>query len=443
MSSIQRRLSFGLIGVLIVVAFLFLQSSLWFLERGLRHYLENDLRQETEVLLAALVREASGITLDQRRLSSNYHQPFSGYYFRVAIADETLRSRSAWDHLLPIPVTAGLQASLSEGPQAQQLLVYRADYQRFGKALIIIVAQDYTPILQSFRRIQWLALSLAGLGLLVVLILQRIIVTHAFRPLNNVRMQIAQLQKGQRMELDSQVPDELQALVQQINLLLMHTEATLKRSRNALGNLGHALKTPLAVLTSINARAELKALPAIQTDLRTQLDFIQRRVVRELARARLAGEALPGDHFDCATELPPLFATLEMIHKRSLNLLWQAAPGLRLPWDREDLLELLGNLLDNACKWAESRVLLNISTTTDGFLIEVEDDGPGIDREQREEVLNRGARLDEQVDGHGLGFGIVSDIVHHCHGTMTLDDSALGGLQVVINLPDPRLSRVS
>src|SRR5690606_17867185 len=180
-----------------------------------------------------------------------------------------------------------------------------------------------------------------------------------------------------------------------------------------------------------------------QTDLRTQLDFIQRRVVRELARARLAGEALPGDHFDCATELPPLFATLEMIHKRSLNLLWQAAPGLRLPWDREDLLELLGNLLDNACKWAESRVLLNISATTDGFLIQVEDDGPGIDREQREEVLNRGVRRDEQVDGHGLGFGIVSDIVQHCHGTMTLDDSALGGLQVVINLPDPRLSRVS
>jgi signal transduction histidine kinase len=127
-----------------------------------------------------------------------------------------------------------------------------------------------------------------------------------------------------------------------------------------------------------------------------------------------------------------------MIHSQGLQLDWQARPGLCLPWDREDLLELLGNLLDNACKWAAAAVRLNLEEDVDGYRLWVDDDGPGIAPELREEVLGRGSRLDEQVAGHGLGLGIVRDIVDAWGGSLSLEDSPLGGLRVAIRLPKRR-----
>ncbi len=152
------------------------------------------------------------------------------------------------------------------------------------------------------------------MAVLVLLLLQRYAVKLALRPLERARAQIAQLQQGKRQQLDRDAPAELQPLVEQINHLLQQTEQTLERSRNALGNLGHALKTPLAVLNSLTLHDELAAHPALQADLREQLAQIEQRVSRELGRARLAGEALPASHFDCQAELPALFETLAMIH---------------------------------------------------------------------------------------------------------------------------------
>ena len=438
MKSIQRRLSLGLASVLIVVGLILAQSSLWLFDHSLRRYLREDLKDETQTLLVALVRGQNGVQLDERRLDPTFQRPFSGHYFRIDFADETWRSRSLWDRDLPKPARAGLQDGLGDGPRGQLLLVYRGDYQRFGQRFSISVAQDYTPILESFRRLQWLGLGLGAAALLLILLAQRYTVRSALRPLERVREQIAQLQQGRRTELDSQVPQELEPLVAQVNHLLSHTEDTLKRSRNALGNLGHALKTPLAVLVSLSEREELRDQPELQATLREQLAQIRQRLERELGRARLAGEALPGAHFDCAAELPGLFSTLGMIHSHGLNLEWQAEPGLCLPWDREDLLELLGNLLDNACKWADAEVRLSLVQEGEGYRLWVDDDGPGIAAERREAVLGRGTRLDEQVAGHGLGLGIVRDMVEAWGGSLSLEDSPLGGLRVAISLPGRR-----
>lgn len=182
-------------------------------------------------------------------------------------------------------------------------------------------------MLESFRRIQWTGMALGVVGLSLILALQRITVRRALRPLEEVRQQIAQLQQGQRSELDQRVPHELEPLVAQINHLLAHTEGTLMRSRNALGNLGHALKTPLAVLMSLTERDEIRAMPELRARLRDQLEQIEQRLGRELGRARMAGEALPGAHFDCAAELPSLLATLTMVHGSGLDLVWQAPEG--------------------------------------------------------------------------------------------------------------------
>ena len=434
MKSIQRRLSLGLIGVLLVVGLLLAQTSLWLFELGLRSYLEVGLRNEAESLLVSIERGSKGLQLDSQRLIPSYSRPFSGYYYRVEAADQVWRSRSLWDHELVKPDYPGMQADLVQRPKNQQLLVLRGDYRRFGQPLSIIVAEDYSPLLSSFRRVQYIGLGLGLAALLLVLFLQRLTVRNALRPLDQARQQIAQLQGGQRGLLDTRVPRELEPLVAQINHLLSHTSETLTRSRYALGNLGHALKTPLAVLISLAGRTELNAHPELQATLREQLGQINQRLPRELARARLSGEVLPGAQFDCASELPELFNTLALLHPRDLRLSWQALPGLRLPWEREDMLELLGNLLDNACKWAATSVQLQINVVGGDFHLWVDDDGPGIALANRATVLERGSRLDEQVAGHGLGLCVVRDMVEAWGGSLQLQDSPLGGLRVAIEL---------
>ena len=435
MRSIQRRLSLGLIGVMVVVGLILAQTSLWLFELGLQRYLEAGLRNDSENLLVALVRGPQGLQLDERRLSPAYLRPFSGHYFRIDFAEEHWRSRSLWDQELPQLDHPGLHSNLQLGPEGQKLLVLRTDYRRLGQAISISVAQDYTPVRDSFLRMQQVGLGLGLAGLLLILLLQRLTVQRALRPLEKAREQIAQLQRGQRSQLDEQVPRELEPLVAQINHLLAHTEDSLKRSRNALGNLGHALKTPLAVLQSLASNEKLDPYPELRKLLLEQLEQVRQRLNRELNRARLAGDALPGAHLDCDAELPGLLATLNMIHGEHLHLACVALPGLHLPWDREDLLELLGNLLDNACKWADAEVRLSVTETAEGFSLTVEDDGPGIPEDRRDQVFSRGTRLDEQTDGHGLGLGIVRDIVDTWGGTLALDESEWGGLKVVIDLP--------
>ena len=422
--------------MLLIVGLVLAQTSLWLFEVGLQRYLESGLRNDSELLLVALVKGPNGLQLDEHRLSPGYQRPYSGHYFRIDFDAGHWRSRSLWDLELPQPDQDGLYANLKLEKSDQSLLLLHKAYRKFGQQISITVAQDYSPVKASFQRVQQIGLGLGLAALILILVLQRVTVRRALRPLDKARAQILQLQQGQRSQLDDKVPLELEPLVAQINHLLAHTEDSLKRSRNALGNLGHALKTPLAVLISI-AEGKRYDVPApVRQTLREQLQQIQHRLERELNRARLSGDALPGSHFDCDAELPGLFSTLRMIHGEHLDLINQVSPGLTLPWDREDVLELLGNLLDNACKWADSTVSLDIRHQDQSYLLLIDDDGPGIPEVRRDEVLGRGNRLDEQVDGHGLGLGIVKDIVESWGGALRLLESPSGGLQIRIQLPD-------
>ena len=437
MRSIQRRLSLGLISVMVIVGLVLAQTSLWLFEVGLQRYLEAGLRNDSESLLVALVRGPQGLQLDERHLSPAYQRPFSGHYFRIDFADSHWRSRSLWDQDLPLLEHPGLHSNLQLGPDGQQLLVLRSDYRRLGQSILISVAQDYTPVRESFQRMRQIGLGLGLAGLLLILLLQRLTVRRALKPLERAREQIAQLQQGQRSQLDDQVPVELEPLVAQINHLLAHTEDSLKRSRNALGNLGHALKTPLAVLLSLASSEKLDAHPELRKILKEQLEQVQQRLNRELNRARLSGDALPGALFDCDAELPGLLATLNMIHGEHLALSYVAPPGLQLPWDREDLLELLGNLLDNACKWAKSRVWVTATRAggAGNFEVLVDDNGPGLTEAERERAVKRGQRLDETKPGSGLGLSIVAELAHLYKGRFELEPSPQGGLRARLELP--------
>ncbi len=438
MRSIQARLRVGLVAILLVAGLVLVLGGAWLVDHALRRYLETGLRGETENLLAALVRGPHGLQLDEGRLGSLYTRPLSGRYFLIEIPalDIRWRSRSLWDAQLQAPPRSGLSETLADGPSGQRLLTYRADYQRYGQTVRVVVADDYNPLLTNLTRILAFGALLGLATLLLVLLLQRLIVRRALRPLDQVREQIAQLHQGRRSTLDAGMPIELAPLVEEMNALLRHTEDGLKRARHGIGNLGHALKTPLAVLTSLAERPELQALPEQREVLREQLARIRQRLERELRRARLAGEALPGAHLDAA-ELRELCRLLNRLHGEHLRFDCHLPEGLRLPWDREDLLELFGTLLDNAGKWADRQVRLEVAQREEGYLIRIEDDGPGVPEAQRAAILERGSRLDEAVAGHGLGLGIAKDIVEGCAGTLALETSRLGGLAVVIRLPAP------
>ena len=430
MKSIQRRLGISLLVMMLGAGVLGAVASSWLLDLGVRRYLAEHLRSETEMLLQALERNTTldVLTLNQSRITPRYQRPLSGAYFHIEAGDQQWRSRSLWDHQWQGSTVKGLARTLQEGPSGQHLLAYQAQYQRAGQPVVITAALDYSPIQKVLLTVYGVFLGLGALALALLLWLQRLTIKNALKPLQIARQQIMQLQRGERARLNTEVPRELRPLTEQINVLLEHTEHNLKRSRSALGNLGHALKTPLAVLKAVLARKEGQDVSRAYE----QVDEIERHIARELKRARLAGDVLPGAQFDCARDIQPLVRTLNMIYPH-IQIETRILPSsIRLPWEREDVLEVLGNLLDNACKWAASQVLLSIQQTEQQLIMTVGDDGSGVDPESLDSLLVRGRRLDEQVAGHGLGLSIVRDSVEVWGGALEFSVSDLGGLEVIL-----------
>ncbi|OHV10869.1 hypothetical protein BH688_08195 [Kushneria phosphatilytica] len=439
MMSLTRRLDLGLLSASLVVMLMLAHGSVVLFDHVTRDYLTDRLREDAESLAALPMShnaDNEDSDLDPSRLRSAYNQVYSGYYFIIDIDDSIhIRSRSLWDHRLK-PVS-GDTAQLRPGPEGQTLLVWTGQYQRGNHQYRITTALDYTPVTQ---RLDWLRLWIWGLGGVLALLLvfiQRRVIRLGLRPLERLRQELALMHRGQRMALETRVPDEIAPVVDELNHQLGRIEQVLNRSRDGIANLGHALKTPLSVMETQLARREFENIPELKRALHERLDEIHRLVERELQRARLdTGEASAAARFQPDKDLVGLLETLREIHA-DITFIDDSGPLPVLPWDRDELLEVLGNLLDNAGKWAATEVRLRLTLEPQELHMQVDDDGPGIPPEQRERVLGRGTRLDEQVSGHGLGLGIVEQIVTHHGGYFQLDTSRLGGLAAIVVLPMP------
>ncbi|HEY9200165.1 MAG TPA: sensor histidine kinase [Gammaproteobacteria bacterium] len=437
MHSLASRLSSGLlISLLIAFALLAVLVSV-----NIRYvtddYVASRLQHDTETLLAAVSFDTKGrLLLDAQRIDQVYNQPFSGHYYVISSGTQSHYSRSLWDQRIEhVALESGEQRRvIQSGPEQQSLLVLSSGYTLQGYPLSISLAEDLNPIRQNIEQFIYMFIFTASGILLILIVLQVLILRHSLKPLQQVKQQLVLLEQGKIERLDSNVPAEIEPVINEVNHLLTVMGQRLQRSRDGLGDLAHAIKKPLTVMRQV-----LRRMDASEPDRETlteQVDVIVQLSDRILKRARLAGHSHSGKYFCFDKDLSALIDTLGLMYPQSnIQIEQRIDDNVNCPIDREDMMELLGNLLDNACKWAQHKVRITVSSDQQ-LNISVEDDGPGIAADQVHELSRRGRRLDESVEGHGFGLAIASDTVSEYQGQMRFSKSTeLGGLNVDIVLP--------
>lgn len=439
MNSLERNLQIGLVGSLCIIMFAFWWSAT-LASRLLteRHVFEQLMQRATAVesIIELQYLPEPRIALSRYRLDPAYSRPASGLYFVIRSDEDILSSRSAWEQFFDLPLLAPGEQRLRRqtGVAGEPLLVWYGGYRRQGLDFTLAVAEDISSMQAKLQIFQWFSAAVALFLLLVLLLVQRQIVKRSVDKLDSIRQDMQRLEHGQAVALSEDVPAEVLPLVREFNRLLRRYDQRLRQSRNAVGNLAHALKGPLNLL--LRATESRPIGEREQAAIESNAEAIRQLTESELRRARLAGRGTVGQRFELDTELPALIGLLEQVYSdKAVDVRYNIGPGVELLHDRQDMLELIGNLLDNAVKWCRSVVIVNVRNAR-GVLIDVEDDGPGCSDELLGQLTQRGVRIDESVAGHGLGLSIVKDIVDSYEGRLELASSSrLGGLRASVFLP--------
>ncbi|MCK6454019.1 MAG: sensor histidine kinase [Alphaproteobacteria bacterium] len=438
---------------------LVLLSSLWifaallagsFVITGLfRDYVRRNFDQRLETLLDGMVAlseiEQGQLVLSRAPGEPRFDVPYSGWYWQIADRNDVVqRSRSLWDRRMePRRVGAAGGGEGAEilryddiGPQNQKLRVIERMILLPGGSTpyFYLVAGDTAESLadiQEFESVLGWALGALGSGLVAAVLLQ---VRLGLRPLRRIGEALGEIRSGRAEKLSGDFPLEVTPLADELNQLLDHNAEVVRRARTHVGNLAHALKTPVAVLAN---EADAAGDSHLAEVVRRQAALMKRLVDHHMARARAAASV---NVLGARTELKPvieaLCRTLQRIYaERRISVDCETDERAAFRGERHDFEDLLGNLVDNACKWARRQVF--VKTTASGGRIEitVDDDGPGLPEDQRSAVFQRGTRLDESTPGTGLGLSIVRDVAGLYGGSVTLDASPLGGLRAILTLP--------
>ncbi|HYZ25868.1 MAG TPA: sensor histidine kinase [Geminicoccaceae bacterium] len=450
----RNSLAFRLVLSAAVWCTLWLSAGGYALSALFRGTVERNFDARLEVLLEGLV---AGIELGpdaalQLRLQlgePRFEQPLSGWYWQINDGERVLRrSASLWDAFLPIPAVAPGEVVTGDvsGPDGQplRLLVRPITLPGADAPMLYAVAGDRREIQadrQSFNRLLTFALAVLFAGVVGAVLVQ---VRFGLEPLRRMGRALSGIRAGRAARLEGGFPAEIEPLATELNALLDHNEALVERARTHVGNLAHGLKTPLSVLTNEAGRSHGPFANLVAR----QVALMRRQVDHHLARARaIATGTILGARTDVLPVLEDLRRTLGRIYAdKALAITADCPPELAFRGARQDLEEMLGNLLDNACKWARGGVSVRGETAGEHLLLVIEDDGPGLPPARRAEVLERGRRLDEQVPGTGLGLAIVADLAQLYRGRLVLEGAASGGLCAILTLPaaeGPVLRRAS
>lgn len=411
-------------------------------------------------LLTAVTVDSMNTTGDDPVQPQNLYEPLfevthSGWYWQIkpivegtgkklvspSLATGTLPS--PYDKKFPTDVT-GTRWMNVPGPNGETIRILEVidapghDSQKAEYSIIVAGPLDWLEdTISKFRNRLAIALSLAGLGLVTVTLFQ---VRFGLLPLRRIQKGLAAIRSGGATKLDSRLPAEIEPLQVELNALIQSNQDIVDRARTQVGNLAHALKTPLAVITN-EAREEKSPFGA---KVSQQAQLMRDQVSHYLDRARMAASAgAIGRVTEIELAAEPLVRALERIYRdKGVAVTTAIAPGAKFQGEKQDLEEMLGNLLDNACKWSRKNVYLTVTldagdpvTKQRRMRLVVEDDGPGLTAEQRAKIGKRGMRLDESKPGSGLGLSIVGDLATSYRGAMGLGASPYGGLQVNVDLP--------
>jgi two-component system sensor histidine kinase PhoQ len=370
-------------------------------------------------------------------------QPGSGIYAMVTGEVDRWASASSLGVSLPepVPVQTGeaefLEASGETG--LYYTLRYGVSWQLPGDRLLPVTVsiyvdpQELTPELQAFRKGLWQSLGLAGL---ILVLAQVILLALGLRPLHRISEDISGIESGEIDRLRGNFPIELEPLQRNINHLLETEKANQRRYRNALDSLAHSLKTPLSVIRSSLPPADSPKALAMES----AVTDMQHMIATRLQRAATSARSSNAPAVDVKTQVERLVQSLKRVYSQDLiNIDVTIEPGLAFYGEQRDFLELAGNLLDNACKYGNGQVQISVQVidTNDkrsGIRVQVDDNGPGIASGEREQLLQRGVRGDERVEGHGLGLAIVLEIVSAYHGDIAITQAELGGARVSVTL---------
>ena len=432
----------------LVLTALFQQAALSRFDQGL-----NDVVQG---LYSGSSIEADGRVAAPPMTDVRSLRAYSGRYWQVAEPisggrlTALIRSRSLFDAELKVPdgFLARLQKSPgtvvyddTRGPDGEALRIAGLLSRLPGRTVPVVffAAEDRSPVdrdAQRFAAVTLSALLLLGIGLIAAVVLQ---VRIGLRPLFELRREIAEIRNGQTDRLSKDYPTELSPVADELNGLLAYNQEVVERQRTHVGNLAHALKTPLSVI-----QAEAERIPGPLADLvQRQAETMRQQVEHHLRRARAAARSQGSGEFTLVEPIvDELSRALESIFKyKNVEIDWICPPEIAFLGERQDLMEMVGNLLENACKWSAGYVRVNCRKEgPDRFSFTVEDSGTGLPVDRQNEMLKRGVRLDETSPGSGLGLSIVDDLARAYGGTMTLFSSDLNGLGVALVLPTLKMS---
>ena len=406
--------------------------------------LEAELAGQIEQIAGALERRPTGeLILTHQPTDPAFGKPYSGSYWQVDGPDgPVFRSRSLWDVALRLPAdgsAGGIRRHRVGGPNGQRLIVLERtvtlpDAPGASRVIAATDEAELTSAAAAFTRTLTLSLGVLAVALIAAAAIQ---VRIGLQPLHRLRAGVAAIREGRIKRLEGRFPTETQPLVEDLNGLLQRNEEVVARGRIQAGNLAHGLKTPLSILANEVDRLAAEGAPDLAASMREQIATMQQQIEFQLARARAAAAVeVPGARVAVAPSVAAIHRTLERLYgDRDLQFALDIAPDHVFRGERQDLEEMLGNLMDNACKWARRRVAATSARDHDRLTITIEDDGPGLPTEPQGFVPAPGARFDEKVPGTGLGLAIVHDLASLYRGSLALGGSRLGGLRAELTLP--------
>ncbi|WP_431474083.1 sensor histidine kinase [Marinobacter sp. KM021] len=407
------------------------------LDRMSRDFVEGRLHDEV-AFLELQVRQSGG-QLDTLQTGDYFEEVFH-HAFALHSPTITTISPESWRPLLEPLLETEQQGSIrvqSSGAAGapSDILAYRRQITVDGVPYVIIVSEDMDALRSSQAELHaWTAI----VSILLILLLVAVIwvgIALALRPVASLQSALTQLQGGTISRIDVRAPEEFRPLVNQLNQLLDSLDQRLERSRDALANLSHSVKTPIAAVRQILEDDSRPLDTALRDEMARRLSHIDKQLETEMRRSQFAGpqvgkSALP------VKQARDLLWMLGRLHpEKSFELTTDLTDEHRWPVEEHDLNEVFGNLLDNAGKWATHSIELSLGESANTVRMVVTDDGPGVAAANLDHLGSRGLRLDEQTPGHGLGLAIVRDIVQRYGGRINFSDGAKGGLRVEVDLP--------